>query len=444
LIGISYGLADSAAVASLIWLCVMTVATAFADSSLLPAMIFACALFVAVNVAMERWIGSWLEKLMVKRRSRELFLVIFILCMTSLQFIAPAFDKYQRSAKKGDAKEKAQLVVKYARPLPASLAGRIITGASTRDFSSMAIGAAGLAGYAVLFGALLFFRYRAQYFGEELNETVAPSRVGKKSLLRAQPGGVSRSFSGISVLPPTVSAVFVKETRYLLRNGFTAMLLLSPPIVLLFFTMQFGGAHSFSGKSSLSPTYFFPGMMAYLTLVLMSPSYNCFAFEGRGMQTYFMVPVKFGEILIGKNMLTLAIMVFETGLSVVLLRWRVGLPPLPIFFATISALVFAVVGQLTIANWSSLTFPRKMEFGKMQGNRQSGMAALSAFGAQIVFGGTSAVIFAAGRFSGNDWLSVGIFLFLAIAALAGYWSSLEPLTKLAERKKESLLESLTK
>ena len=162
------------------------------------------------------------------------------------------------------------------------------------------------------------------------------------------------------------------------------------------------------------------------------------------MQTYFMVPVKFRDVLVGKNMMTLAIMAFDTGLSVVLLRWRVGLPPLPIFFATISALVFAVVGQLTIANWSSLTFPRKMEFGKMQGNRQSGMAALAAFGAQIVFGGTSAVIFAAGRFSGNDWLSVGIFLFLAIAALAGYWSSLEPLTKLAERKKESLLESLTK
>jgi protein-S-isoprenylcysteine O-methyltransferase Ste14 len=137
-------------------------------------------------------------------------------------------------------------------------------------------------------------------------------------------------------------------------------------------------------------------------------------------------------------------MTFEIALCVVVLQWRVGLPPRPVFVATMSALVFAVLGQLAIANWSSLTFPKKMDFGKMQGNRQSGMAALVTFGAQIVFSGTSAVIFAAGRFSGNDWLSVGIFLFLAIAALAGYWSSLEPLTKLAERKKESLLESLTK
>jgi hypothetical protein len=296
----------------------------------------------------------------------------------------------------------------------------------------------------VFFGSLLFFRYRAQYFGEELNETVAPSRVAKKSLPRGQSAKVSEGSPGISILPATVSAVLMKEIRYLLRNGFTAMLLLSPPIVLLFLTMQFGGAHPFSGKNPISPTYFFPGMVAYLMLVLMAPSYNCFAFEGRGMQTYFMVPVKFGEVLIGKNLMTVAIMVFEIGLSVVLLRWRVGLPPLPIFFATMSGLVFAVMGQLTIANWSSLTFPRKMDFGKMQGNRQSGMAALITFGAQIVFGGVSSLVFVAGRISGNDWLPVEIFLFLAAAALAGYWSSLEPLTKLAERKKESLLETLTK
>jgi hypothetical protein len=109
-----------------------------------------------------------------------------------------------------------------------------------------------------------------------------------------------------------------------------------------------------------------------------------------------------------------------------------------------SALVFAVVGQLTIANWSSLTFPKKMEFGKMQGQRQSGMAALIAFGAQIVFGGVAGLVFSVGRLSGNDWLPTEIFLFLAAAVLAGYWSSMEPLTKLAEKKKEALLETLTK
>ena len=443
LIGIAYGLADSAAMASLVWLGAMALATAFADSSMLPAMILACVLFVAVNVTLERWVGSWLEKLMSKRRSRELFFVLFILCMTSLQFIGPAIDKYQRSAGKTSAQESVEKIVKYARPLPASLAGRILTASFERDSSSIAIGVAGLAAYATFFGALLFVRYKAQYLGEELNETVAPSRKSASLSPRSRIAALPGDTGGFSILPASVSAVLMKEIRYLLRNGFAAMLLFLPPMLVLLFSAQFGGLHPAS-RHPVSPTYFFPGMMAYLVLVLMAPSYNSFAFEGRGMQTYFMVPVKFRDVLLGKNLMTLAIMTFEIALCVVVLQWRVGLPPRPVFVATMSALVFAVLGQLAIANWSSLTFPKKMDFGKMQGNRQSGMAALVTFGAQIVFSGTSAVIFAIGRFSGNDWLSVGIFLFLAAAALAGYWSSLEPLTKLAERKKESLLETLTK
>src|SRR5579871_3455744 len=443
LIGISYGLADSAAVASLVWLCSMTLATLFADPSLLPAMILAGLLFVGVNVTLERWVGSWVEKLMSKRRSRELFLVLFILLMTSLQFIAPAMEKYGQSVGKAGAQTNVERIVRYARPLPGSLAGSMIKSRSEHDLRSLAIGAAGLAGYVLLFGALLFVRYRAQYLGEELNETVAPSKKIAKLSTNIQAGTASGTATGHSFLPATIAAVLMKEVRYLLRNGFAALLLFLPPMLVLLFSAQFGGPHPLS-KHPISPTYFFPGMMAYLVLVLMAPSYNSFAFEGRGMQTYFMVPVKFRDILIGKNLMNVAIMVFEIALCVVVLQWRVGLPPAPIFFATMSALVFAVVGQLTIANWSSLTFPKKMDFGKMQGNRQSGMAALVTFGAQIVFTGTSALIFTAGRLGGNDWLPVEIFLFLAVAALAGYWSSLEPLTKLAEKKKESLLETLTK
>jgi len=45
------------------------------------------------------------------------------------------------------------------------------------------IGVAGLAGYAVLLGGLLFFRYRDQFRGEELSETVAPARAAAKSVV---------------------------------------------------------------------------------------------------------------------------------------------------------------------------------------------------------------------------------------------------------------------
>jgi hypothetical protein len=136
------------------------------------------------------------------------------------------------------------------------------------------------------------------------------------------------------------------------------------------------------------------------------------------------------------------VLALEIGLSLAMLTWRVGLPSLPTLVATLVAIVFTVVGQLTIANWSSLSFPRKLEFGQMRGQRQSGMAVLIAFGTQILLGGISAVILFSGRWAENRWLPAEAFAFLAAVAVGGYAASLDPLTELAERKKESLIEAL--
>jgi fatty acid desaturase len=107
-----------------------------------------------------------------------------------------------------------------------------------------------------------------------------------------------------------------------------------------------------------------------------------------------------------------------------------------------AAIVFAVVGQLSIANWSSVTFPRKLEFGQMRGQRQSGMAVVMAFAAQIVFGGVSAVVLFSGRWTGNRWFPAEAFTLLAVAAVGGYFASLDGLSRLAEEKKEVLIEAL--
>jgi hypothetical protein len=187
---------------------------------------------------------------------------------------------------------------------------------------------------------------------------------------------------------------------------------------------------------------FFPGMMAYLILILMAPAYNSFAYEGRGIQTYFMAPLRFREVFLGKNLMLALVLALEIGLSLAMLTWRVGLPSLPMLVATLVAIVFTVVGQMTIANWSSLHFPRKLEFGKMGGRSQSGMAVLIAFAAQIMLGGISAVILFTGRWTENRWLPAEAFTFLAAAAVGGYIASLDHLTQLAERKKESLIEAL--
>src|SRR5256884_6768688 len=73
-----------------------------------------------------------------------------------------------------------------------------------------------------------------------------------------------------------------------------------PPVMVLIFGTMFAGKHPAS-EHPVSPEMLFPGIMAYLVLILMGPAYNCFAFEGRGIQTYFMAPLHFRDIFLDRK-----------------------------------------------------------------------------------------------------------------------------------------------
>jgi hypothetical protein len=434
IISIAYGLADLTALAALLWLAAMIIAVAVANLSALPVMIFVCAVFIAANVTLERLIGSWLEKVLAKRRWRELFFALFILTIVGVQFIGPMMQKYGKVAT-----PRIQQILPYFSPFPGSLAGHAVAGAALHDGSAVLISALGLAGWALAFGVLLWFRLAAQYRGEELSETSAAAPIVKRTAVKAV---AERESPGI--LSPQLAAMLKKESKYVFRNSFALAGLIFSPLLVLLLVTQFAAAHSTTLHHGMSPDMFFPGMMGYLILILMAPSYNCFAYEGRGMIGYFMSPLRFREVLLGKNLMLCMIMFLEVGLCAGVLVWRIGMPALPVFVSTLVGVVFAVVGQLTLANWSSLTFPKKMAFGKMRGQRQSGMAVLIAFAAQIIFGAICGVVLFSGRWTNNPWLPTEAFAFLAAGAVAGYFASLDGLSRLAESKKESLLDAIAK
>jgi ABC-2 type transport system permease protein len=432
LISLAYGLADFSAIASVCWLVSMTLGVAAANLRVLPLMLFIVAAFLLLNVTLERLIGSWLERLLSRRKARELFFALFILSMVSLNFLNPAVNRYGATLRL-----LAQRFVPYLAWLPPSLAGSAVAAVAEQHVTDVLVGAVGLVLYGAVFTVFLWRRFAAQYRGEELSETAAPTPAVARSPAKKE--DASDRLSGLS---PQVAAVLRKEFRYLTRNTFTFFTLLMPPILVLIFSSQFAGRHPTVSGQPLSAEMFFPGMMAYLILILMAPAYNCFAYEGRGMQTYFMVPLRFREVFLGKNLMLVLVLAVEIGLSLAMLAWRVGFPSPPMLIGTLSAIVFTVVGQLVIANWSSLNFPRKIEFGQIRGQRQSGMAVLTAFASQILLGGISSVILFSGRWTGNPWLPAEAFTFLAAAAMAGYFASLDALTRLAEAKKEVLLEAL--
>ena len=432
LLGLGYGLSDFAAISSICWVFCMIAGAAFARIGIVPVMLLVSVLFVLINVTLERLVGSWLEKLLAKRRARELFFGIFVLCMVSLNFLNPVFQRWGNGMK-----PKFMEWIPYLSWLPGSLAGNTIGSAVGSDLRGFATGFAGLLAWGVVTSTLLWRRFAAQYAGEEISESAAPAVVARRqrkwAVAAERPGWIS----------PPVAAMVMKEFRYLTRNGFAFLTLLLPPIMVVFFSFQFGPG-SVLKQHSLKPSLFFPGMMAYLILILLSPAYNSFAYEGRGIQTYFMAPVRFRDVLLGKNLFLMGLVGFELAVSLALLTWRVGWPGTSMFVATVMAGAFAVLGQLAIANWSSLSFPKKMEIGKMKGQRNSGVAVWTAFGAQIVLGGVCTLVLFAGRWTGNPWLPSITFAALSAAALGGYSASLNAMNGLAEQKKELLIETLTR
>ncbi len=431
-IGLAYGLADFSAIASVCWLLSMTIGATVAKPGILPAMVLIVTVFVLFNVTLERLIGSWLEKLLSRRRTREFFLGLFVLSMISLNFVNPLIQRYGT-----EARPLVMRLVPYFVMFPPSLAGRSIAAISQLHPTGFLLASGGLLLYLLLFSAFLWRRFAAQYHGEELSETTAPARALVRTIAQTEQGA-----DGLGLLSPQVAAVVRKEFRYLKRNGFAYLTLLMPPLLVLLFSSQFAGRHPTVSGKAVSAEMFFPGMMAYLILILMAPAYNSFAYEGRGIQTYFTAPLRFRDVFLGKNLVLVSILTLEIALSMAMLAWRVGLPSVPRLVATIAAIVFTIVGQLTVANWSSLSFPRKLEFGRMRGQRQSGMAVLVAFGSQILTGVISAIILLTGRWVENPWLPAEAFAFLAAAAVGGYFASLDALTALAEKKKEALIDAL--
>jgi len=446
LLGLGYGFADFAAVSSLCWIASMLVAASIARADVVPILLLICLLFVLLNVTLERLVGSWLEKLLAKRRARELFIGLFVLAMVSMNFLSPLLQRYGKSAQPTFFR-----FIPYLWWTPASLAGNAIPREGHYGSHAALVGLAGLSVWLIVLSTFLWFRFKAQYLGEEISESAAPTNQKKKTHLglppnaAAQTAGVSAGgWESLPFLSPQVFGVMVKEFRYLTRNGFSFITFVLPPIMVIFFSFQFTGKNSPLKEHAISPELFFLAIMAYLILILLSPAYNSFSFEGKGVLAYFMAPIRFRDVLLGKNLLLIAVIALELGLSLLLLVWRVGWPTTPRFFATIGAAVFAVTGQLTIANWSSLSFPKKMEIGKFKGQRNNGVAVWTAFGVQILVGAIATVVLLAGRWFANPWLPAAAFVGLTIATLGGYIASLDSLDLLAEKKKELLIDTLCK
>jgi ABC-2 type transport system permease protein len=186
LMSAAYGVADPFALVGILWHAAIGVGVSIARPDLAWWAALALAISVMMNLLFNRLVFAWLERVLAKRRTREIVTAISIVLFLCVQFSSVILQR--RGSALRHALENSASVW---RALPPALAGTVLERAANGD-SAAALGTAGLLGiYALGFGGLFALRVRAQFTGEDLGESAAPVR--QKPLAKHVPVPLSRT-----------------------------------------------------------------------------------------------------------------------------------------------------------------------------------------------------------------------------------------------------------
>ena len=389
--------------------------------------------FGAFNLLLMHMVFAWLERWLAQRRTREIFGLVFILLMLSLQLIGPIIEHLNK-ASRPEFRRAFEIGSQVQAVLPPGLASdaiaqamhaRIIVGLSSLGL---------LAAFGLAAGYLLHLRIRVQFAGESLSETAA--RTAAPQIQSPQVGWDLPGFS------QAVAAVFEKEMRYLARSGPMLLTLIMPVFMLVVFRMGPLNPMHHSGGLSRTPDMAFPGAAAYALLVLTNLVYNNFGADSGGIQFFYASPVQFRQIVLGKNLTYVAIVAVNTALAWIAVGYLYGAPHLAVTVATMAGLLFAAPLNFSAGNLLSLYSPKKRDFSAFGRQNATHTTVLASFGMQIVIVGFGVGVFAVARYFNDLWIAVVLFLILAAISMSIYVAVLRSMDRLALERRETLLTEL--
>jgi ABC-2 type transport system permease protein len=437
LIRLAYGALDPVNLVASLWLVGIATGIGIAAPRLLPSALLALTAFAILNLLLARTIFAWLERWLARRRTREILGILFLLAIISIQFIGPLMGRYgnHRSRRDVSVPPFATELLPAERALPPGLAAEAIARAAKGYFGA-ALGALALqcAWGGVIFW-LLDMRLRAQYRGESLSESAAPAASREKT----RPARVGWALPGIS---GPVAAVVEKEFRYLSRSGPMLFTLVMPVVVLLIFRLAPANAPREHNALAHHAGFAFPAGVAYALLILSNLIYNNLGADARGIQFFFLSPVRFREIVLAKNLAHAAVLALEIVIVWIAACLMFGAPSLGVTLATLAAALFGALVNFLAGNLMSLYAPKKYDFAVFGRQRAAGTTVLANLGVQIVVIALAApTLLMAARY-GRLWLATLVFLALAATAFAGYTIVLRRIDGLVLARRESLIAEL--
>jgi ABC-2 type transport system permease protein len=430
LIRLAYGSLDPATTVGSLWLLGISIGIGIARPRVLPWTTLVLLTFAIVNILLARTIFAWLERWLAERRTREIMGVLFFVFILSVQLIGPLITLYGPKPQP-QARLLGQELSSAQRPLPPGLAAAAIAGTVQGRFRAALVCFLLLGLYGIAFLWLLNFRLRAEYQGENLSES-----AGRKSL----PGEVLAPHLGWSVpgLPGPIAAVFEKELRYLSRSGPMLFTLIVPMFMLLVFRSSGRNGALFAHASDLT----FPIGAAYSLLLLTNLSYNNFGADGSGIQFFFASPVRFRQIMAGKNLAHFAIFALE-----VLLVWLGTCllyrpPSIQVTLATVASILFVVPIDLAAGNLFSIYSPTRIEAGVFGRQRASVTTVLASFGIRAALFAVGWLVILLSRHYGDSWKVIPIFLLPSGFAFMSYALALRRIDRIALEHRDNLISQL--
>jgi ABC-2 type transport system permease protein len=434
LIRIAYGSLDPPTLMSSLWLLGIAIGIGWASPLLFVPAAAVLLLFASFNILLARMLFTWMERWLAQRRAREILGMLFLFMVIGFQFIAPLLRHFANHTQPAVSRVAVQ-ALPIERLTPPGLAGQTIAHSLGGEYP-LALGSfALLCAYTLAVMWLLNLRLRAQYRGENLSEALART---------AAPAAKQQIRLGWNIpgVPGAVSAVLEKEIHYLSRSGPTLFTLVMPAVILLIFRVSPGKTDSAGGLLGHASDLAFPVGAAYTLLILTNLVYNSFGADAAGIQFYFVAPVRFREILLGKNLTHSLVLAVEMVLVWAGASLLYRPPPWDILLASLTGVFFALVVNLTAGNLLSVYTPKKVDLAALGRQRASQVTALVSLGIQAAVLGLCALAILAARAYHHLWLAAVIFVALAAIAIVIYFPVLKHIDSIVLQRREAMIAEL--
>jgi ABC-2 type transport system permease protein len=433
---IIFGSLEPATVVGVIWTLGIACGVIAAQARLVLVTVPVILAFMALNVLLGRMIYAWVERWLAQRRTRELFGIVFFIFIIGFQFLGPLMGRFgERPAPALTQFSRQALAIQ--RFSPPGLAADSIASAFhanyPRSLESFVLQV--LCAMVILW--LLNLRLGAQFRGENLGES-APRATRVAANRRSAPGWDIPGVSG------PVSAIVEKEFHYLSRSGPMLFTFLMPVVILLIFKFGMGKSGASGGILAHATDLAFPVGAAYTLLVLTNLVYNSFGGDAVGVQMFFLSPVRFREILLGKNLAHSLVMAIEIILVWLTVCIAYRPPPVAITVATICGLVFAQLVTFSAGDLMSMYSPKKIDYAVFGRQRASGVTAFASIGIQAALLGLCALALMVARAYGRIWIATLIFVCLDAIAVASYLMVLRRVDAVALKRRETIIAELSR